>query len=836
MKYAVALAAGFTLSSVTIALAQPVLDHSLGQRPVQGSNGNLSIPMDAGRRVKQNVFFSFRSFDVPNGTTTSFDMGQDQSPTARILARVTGSRAAKIDGSVVSTVPGASLYLISPAGILIGPNGRFSADGSVVLTTANQVTLGNGATFSAQAGPGDDLLTGDSPSRFGFLNSRPSVIQIEGIEQGRPQGLQPALGKNASILGGNVSLVSGRVTTIGGKINVVSVASAGAVTLDPESNTSRPTLSAGTLRGDIEMSRRVDATNPSLDGGSLFAPDGGSIRVIADNLRMSGRSTMNVDVSLAFEGGSIDLDGLGLVHLLGGSRLSAQSGGEANQGGNININASAVRFEEAQGAEAESGIAIYSRNNASAGRITIETGLLDILNGAGIFAQSLGDGAAGDVIVRASDSIVLDSLDNSSETVQGIFSGAGRNFADLGAEVGTGGGGLIDVRGRNITVRNEAEIRGATFGSGRGADVVVIASENLLVDGSGLNGRLRRSFTGIQSRADTGSSGDAGNLEVAADTITLVNAGNLSISTFGSGNGGNLIVRARRLDIDGARNPANPFYGIFARASDTSTGNGGTIDVLVNEALTMTTQAQITSRTESSGNAGTVRVRAGNISLADGSTIESQSTSTGNAGTIIVTAGQVLSMTSDSTLLTSAQSANGGQIFVNTGERVSLDGASISSQTRRDAGGNGGAIELNSGNVLTLARGQITTQAGNAGGNIGISVPILTLDNASSINADATDAAGGNIDIQAQQTLQAPGASITATSTNSVDGEIGIAGEVVDLTGALVQLRTSFADSMRRLQEQCAERFKQLSTFSTRDRGGTSPPPDQVRPAEPTMP
>ena len=74
--------------------------------------------IDGGTAKGSNLFHSFGLFSVGTGDAASFN---GPSGIENILSRVTGGQQSMIDGLLRSTIPGANLYLLNPAGVLFGP-------------------------------------------------------------------------------------------------------------------------------------------------------------------------------------------------------------------------------------------------------------------------------------------------------------------------------------------------------------------------------------------------------------------------------------------------------------------------------------------------------------------------------------------------------------------------------------------------------------------------------------------------------------------------------------------------------------------------------------------
>jgi len=132
------------------------------------------------------------------------------------------------------------------------------------------------------------------------------------------------------------------------------------------------------------------------------------------------------------------------------------------------------------------------------------------------------------------------------------------------------------------------------FGKSVAGDVTLTA-DSLLIDGISFDSP----FTGILAIAEFGSSGDAGSITVHAGNLKIIRFGEIRTDTFGKGNAGDLTVTGNSLLI---------YYGagIFADSSG-----------------------------DNSGDAGSVVVRAGNLTLTLGGSINLSSNGTGNAGDVL---------------------------------------------------------------------------------------------------------------------------------------------------------------------------------------------------------
>ena len=141
------------------------------------------------------------------------------------------------------------------------------------------------------------------------------------------------------------------------------------------------------------------------------------------------------------------------------------------------------------------------------------------------------------------------------------------------------------------------------------------------------------------------------------------------------------------------------------------------------------------------------------IDLIDGAQITASTTGAGNAGSVVVQNAQQVTLDNNSDISTSSDSqGNAGSITLNT-QILTVNDDSIISVSASEA--EAGSLEINAENIL-LDNGQLTAMtAGGDDGNIilnlGSSAIALSLSNNSTISAAATDFAdGGNVTINAQ--------------------------------------------------------------------------------------
>ena len=139
-----------------------------------------------------------------------------------------------------SNIPGASLYLLNPSGVVFGPQAQLNVSGSFHVSTANVIRFSDGATFSANLAD-KSRLTVAPPVAFGFLDSHPAGIVIQGSR------LSVQEGKTFSVTGGDITMTASQeamsqspaLVAPSGRISLTSVASPGDVQVEAVAGASR---------------------------------------------------------------------------------------------------------------------------------------------------------------------------------------------------------------------------------------------------------------------------------------------------------------------------------------------------------------------------------------------------------------------------------------------------------------------------------------------------------------------------------------------------------------------------------------------------------------------
>jgi filamentous hemagglutinin family protein len=774
------------------ASAQITIDGTLS--PARALTGpNFSITAALGRQLGANLFQSFGQFNLAAGENATFS---GPSSVQNVIARVTGGNASSIDGTIASTIPGANLFLINPAGIMFGPSAALNVQGSFHATTADYLRLSDGAIFSATTPSGSSLSVA-APQAFGFLSSNPAVLAVTGSTLAVPAGNQ------LSIIGaaGGVNISGAALSAPSGRLYVASVAAAGEIGVDPSDSAS---LTA-TSFGPIQLTNAASLDTSGSPAGSVDIR-GGVVNI--------DDSTVTSNHSGAGTGGGIMLSGDALT-LSDGARVEVADEGSGSSGdifidsGNIALSGQSVVLTKSDvGTSGASGsVAIGATGNLS-------------LTDATIASETFGSGNAGAVSVMAGsiaidDSVLVsDSLGLAHGNAGPVTVTSGPLTVTAGGQISSntssfGNAGAVTVAAQELSLTAGGTISSATIGPGNAGAITVTSTGAVSIDGS-LAPEL---FTGISAESNPGASGNAGTISVTGSQISLLGGGEISSATFGVGLAGAITINtAGTLSIDGT---AATVPTEISSSSESITGNGGaagSVTIMANDVLISATglivgltssggnAGDITltasgltitgdnsglatgiltdSLSTSTGNAGTVTIRVGDITLAAGGQIDSITSGSGKAGAVTVVAGSILADGGESGISSNAEvgsTGNAGLVSVSASSLDVANGANITSNNH--GSGDGGDVTVTVvGDALVAGGGQIgarTTGAGTAG-TVTISAQDLTLDNAGTIATSAASGGGGDIVIHASDLVNLDFSSITT----SVAGGIGNGGNI----------------------------------------------------------
>jgi filamentous hemagglutinin family protein len=761
--------------------AQVVLDGSLGHAGAL-SGPNFAITPDLGRLAKNNLFYSFSRFDVPTGATATFS---GPSTVTNIVSRVTGGTLSTIDGTLSSTIQGANLYLLNPAGILFGPNARLNVPAGFHASTSDYLGFIDGARFSASLDAASSF-TSAAPAAFGFLSSAPRGITLSGSNLAAPTG------RTLSLVGGDIAIGGGaKVSAPGGFIQLASTAGPGAVPVDPTIAGGYTVAKGGSVT--ISGGAVVDVSDPSAANGAIFVR-GGAVTVDASELGADNHAQdANKANAIAIDARSIMIANFSKVH------ADSYAAGAA---GAIAFTADTVTIRDPN-----TTVWSIARSSGKGGDVNITaTGAVNLFYGGTILNFSLGSGNAGSASIDAGEISVskivpgsgvgysFNPIDFSLSAIPNLF----YNSAISNISLGTGEAGDVSLRSRGpITIADGALVQSAAESSGKGGSVSIYTPDSIFVaTGAGVG-----STTGVTVLTQTipAVTGKAGSVSLTAGkTISVTGGASINSDSFhnkfgATGAAGDISIIANNVIVSGS-GPSGPSYyfdsnnnliiPVLTSSIETNAygnGNGGNISIATTAGLLVSAGGRVSATSSESGTAGSVTI--GGVTDINGGVEHVGPVVVSGAGSTISTQGGAVLPVWEAAAFGPSEAATGnaGKVSVDGATVSVMDGGAISSGNLGSGAGGGVSVSArDSVRVSGVGAGGLassisasTTGAGQAG-NVKVTAPRIDIVSGGQVATSAAAADGGNIELKAADLVHLNRGAVTT----SVQGGFGNGGNI----------------------------------------------------------
>jgi filamentous hemagglutinin family protein len=737
------------------------------------------------------------------------------------------------------TFENGSLLAIQNQGIFDGSDIQVQATGDMTLIGTNADAMIQSAILSTALAPGQggailvnaenlSIVEGAIASRT-FSDARSGDVDINVGQNLRLVGVSPV---NPRVFGSITATTLGagrsgdiRINTrnlVNNRVGVISASTAG-------SGSSGDIYVVATESIELSGAEPFTTTPSAITAATFSTGQAGNVVVDTKNLVIDQGGLVDSSTVASGNAGSVEVN----------ASESIRISGDPTQPGTPGVIASASAVVD-PALQAALGLPPVPTGNS--GNVTINTGLLQATTGGLVNVISNGPGNPGRIRIN-SDRV---SLSNRG----GIIA-----LTDLGS------GGNIEINTGDLDVFS-AFINASSIGTGDAGNILIDATGTVTIREVGflpvfsalfvpfLFGEAEQinleELNGILSIA--ASDGNAGDIEINANQLTVRDGGLITTTTVGNGRAGNLNATANQsILLDG---------GLVVAASAIGGGSGGNLEI-ISPNIKLSNGGLISSVTLGAGDAGTLIVRATEAleitdSFATGSpvpgldlifsSISSTATATasGNGSNLIVITPNLIVRNDGVVAASAAGSGNGGNLFVQSDE-VLFDRSNINASS---ASGQGGNIDLQVTDSLILRNAStISATAGleaninrdlsGNGGNIDISVPVLVLLEGSSISANAFRGRGGNIDILTSGLFTGNNTAISASSQLGVDGVVEVNSPDIDPSSGLVELETSVVDFSSLIAVGCdADRG---NTFVATGRSGIAASPREIVRTEPSV-
>jgi filamentous hemagglutinin family protein len=759
---------GVTLPSA-VAQSNIVADPTVGTEVIPNFNG---LPIEAirgGAERGQNLFHSFQEFNISPDRAALFLVPAQA--IQNVLARVTGQNLSQIDGVLGTRLDGtfaastANLFLLNPNGIIFGAGAQLDVGGSFAATTANGIEFGDRGIFSATNPTNPVSLLTINPSAYLFSQMPTGSIVNRSVN------LQVPNGQSLTLLGGDVALEGGRLNAWGGRVEVGAVAAPGRVEILP---TGALAFAAGLVRGNVTLTDGtqvevrlaaggaigVTAGDIQLSGGSqllagIIDTAGGPVMSRAGDVRLDATGTIRVgessgirnDVSSGVMGtaGNVQIKA-DVLQVMGGSQVSTGTFGMGDAG-NVTINVRDYVLFEGRSADGQVGTGIFSTVEESAaggngGNVEITTSSLEVRDGAQLISSTRGQGNAGNFIVNARDRVLLQGNRADGPRQPGIFSTV--------EESARGNGGNVEINTGSLEVRDGAQLISSTRGQGDAGNIVINARHFALFKGAitNANGQLPTPSSAVSNVEKTGD-GKAGNVQITTGSLEVLDGAQISASTRGNGNAGNVVINARdRILFQGIGADRQFPSSAFSSVEETGEGLGGNVEITTNS-LEVSNGAVLAASTFGQGNAGNVVINARDLVLFENGTASSsvEETGIGRGGNVEITARSLHVNNGGQLIAVTRGKGDAGSVTINARDHVLFQGINIDDESPSTAAssveesgiGKGGNVVISSnslevrdgafldastsgqgdaGNVVINARDRVLFQKGEVFSNV----------------------------------------------------------------------------------------------------------------------
>jgi filamentous hemagglutinin family protein len=299
---------------------------------------------------------------------------------------------------------------------------------------------------------------------------------------------------------------------------------------------------------------------------------------------------------------------------------------------------------------------------------------------AGIIADStVTEAQAGDINLNATGTVSLGGVSGIENRVY---------------ENATGNSGEINITAESLSISEGSYLSSSllTSSQGTGGDININTTGAVTLDGVSEN----RDISRIASVISEGAEGDGGDININAGSLSLTNGALLNTLIFSA---------------------VEELPGGIGNAGDIKISTEGTVTISgFNEASSQNSSIVTSLNSGAVGNAGNIEIKAQNLNITDGGTVDASTFGQGNAGKIIINTSETISV---------------------TGENFQGLGSGVYSNVNADAVGNAGGIEITTAN-LTLSNGAVINGSTFGQGDAGK----VTINASDTISATGEDSEG----------------------------------------------------------------------------------------------
>ena len=480
---------------------------------------------------------------------------------------------------------GGSISLETPDGTIQGTN---APDGTIQDTTIRLLTFSL-AELGGTTGEGGDVN----------LEARGAISDLEVLTRSsRGQSGSVQIQGHGNLLIEEVDIVTSAQVELENPfgedpiiLEIDEVGQSGDISIASPGNI---TLSRVKIRSDANGDEPAGAVTLTSPGQITF--DSSQINSNANQAGAGGTIIINATESVFLRKGVPDLDPI----------ISVQARGEG-QPGNIVINTPTFVLSETSRITATATATATNENEG--GSITLNASEMNLAGAVGIFAETEGPASGG--------TLTLQPFDINFEQGEPQFAPELDVKLASGAEIsastsGSGQGGSLEIFAPEaITIAGPGHLAVETQGEGNGGDIVIRTQQLTLSDGVELSAST---FADVPEK-----SGDAGDINIFANTFNLTNGATLQTNTVGTGNAGTIALTIDdTLRLEQAE--------IIANTRATTSGQGG--DIKVEARVVQLNDSSLNVNSQGQGVGGDILVVTDSLFLEQESAINAATAST----------------------------------------------------------------------------------------------------------------------------------------------------------------------------------------------------------------
>ena len=438
-------------------------------------------------------------------------------------------------------------------------------------------------------------------------------------------------------------------------------------------------------------------------------------------------------------------------------------------------------------------VATVDASGVGGGAIQVQGRRVEIKDGSAIVSDTRGASVGQGITVNASEKLVVSGVAPNAASLlkDGNYDAIPSRIRAYVSKGATGAGGNIVIKTPTLQILDGAAIRDSTYGQGNAGNITVSADRIEILGQYDDDEKLQ---SGLYAMAERGSQGKGGAITLNAQTIEL--KGGIIRGSTRSGAGGDITIRANRLDLDGQQQSSSVITGITTSSRETATGKGGDIKLELQD-LQIRYGSGIRTGAYGVGNAGNIIIQSKAIALLGIDSVAyssgiyttvNRATATGQGGSINITSDRLSVLDAAFISASTLGIGNAGDLSI-TSNLIEVAGISpdpvqaakfgygmISSiDTNSSTAASAGRLSLTANQLVVRDRGVVSvgnTGSGNSG-NLVVNANVVRLEDQGSLKAEVKAGSQGNIAVNANALIMRRDARITTNAgTNATGGQI----------------------------------------------------------------